>query len=89
MSAQNSRVPLIYSDEAGQLQEVPVGDQIVVPDMGIRVGVLTATVFSNNNNITGALQLGTTGVNYFHVGAVTVGTGATITVGAGVTYRVV
>lgn len=89
MSAQGSRVPLIYSDEAGQLQEVPVGDQIIVPDMGMRVGVLTASVFANNNNITSILQLTTTGVNYFHVGAVTVASGATIAVGSGVTYRVV
>lgn len=89
MSAQGSRVPLIYSDEAGQLQEVPVGDQIIVPDMGLKVGVLTATVFANVHTVDEILSLQDTTSNYFHVGTVQVSAGATILVGAGATYRVV
>jgi len=89
MSTQGNRIPLIYSDESGQLQEVPVGDSMVAPDMGLRVGVLTATVFSNINSIDGLLSVNQTGANFFHVGAVTVSSGSTIAVSAGCTYRVV
>lgn len=89
MSQLNQRIPLIYSDEAGQLQEVPVGDRIVAPDMDISVGIVTAKMYSNINNITTVIQLTDTTVNYFNVGDVNVAVGATIIVGAGVTYRVV
>lgn len=89
MSQLNQRIPLIFSDEAGQLQEVPVGDRIVAPDMDISVGIITAKMYSNINNITTVIQLTDSNVNYFNVGDVNVAAGATIMVGAGVTYRVV
>jgi|APGre2960657468_1045069.scaffolds.fasta_scaffold540517_1 hypothetical protein len=89
MSQLNQRIPLIYSDEAGQLQEVPVGDRIVAPDMDISVGIVTAKMYSNINNITTVIQLTDTTVNYFNVGDVNVAVGGTIIVGAGVSYRVV
>lgn len=89
MSTQNNRIPLIYSDEAGQLQEVPIGDRIVAPDMDISVGIVTAECFSNVNEIDYVLELSDANNNYFHVGEVRVAAGATIQVGVGVSYRVV
>jgi hypothetical protein len=89
MSSQFNRIPLIYSDEAGQLQEIPIGDTIDAPDVGMNVGIHTAVIFSHKGQIDETLFLTVNTNNYFHVGPVTVGSGATIVVGAGVTYRIV
>jgi hypothetical protein len=89
MSSQFNRIPLIYSDEAGQLQEAQFGEIIDAPDLGMNVGITTAVIFSNKKTIDGPLLLQISDTTYFHVGPVTVGTGVTVIVGAGATYRVV
>ena len=89
MSTQFSRAPLIYSNAAGQLQEIPVDDTFDCPTVGYNVGIATAKILANKREVTDVLNLTMTENNYFHVGPVTVGAAGTIIVGSGVSYRVV
>ena len=76
------RIPIIYNDNAGQLQEIALSD-------AASVGIISARVYSSANFITDeAVSMASTNFNYFTVGPIVVGTGATITVGAGVSYTV-
>lgn len=76
------RSPLIFNPSAGQLQEVVLTDEV-------SVGILTARVLSNPNIITNELvSVANSYHNYANIGPFTVGTGATVVVGAGVSYTV-
>lgn len=76
------RAPLIYNSSANQIQEVSLSDEV-------SVGILTATVFSNQKTVTQTVSMGNSSFNYMMVGPVTVGSGATIFVGAGVSFVIV
>lgn len=75
------RAPLIYNSSANQIQEVSLSDEV-------SVGILTATVFSTANVVNQTVSLANSSFNYAMIGPVTVGSGATIFVGAGVSYVV-
>ena len=76
------RIPLIYNGSAGQIQEVLATDEL-------NVGFVSATVYSNARQFDTSVSLANSSFNYLHVGPLTVGSGATIFVGAGVSYVVV
>lgn len=78
----SEKVPLIYNPSANQIQEVSLSDEV-------SVGILSATVFSNPNTFTNqTVSLANSAFNYMMLGPVAVGAGATIIVGAGVSYVV-
>lgn len=76
------RIPLVYNSSSGQIQEVSASDEV-------NVGIISATVISNPNVIISSINLTNTSFNYVQVGPITVGVGATIAVGAGVSYTVI
>lgn len=76
------RAPLIYNSSANQIQEVSLSDEV-------SVGILTATVFSNVRTVTQSVSMANSSFNYMMVGPTTVSTGATVFVGAGVSFVIV
>jgi hypothetical protein len=84
-----NRFPLIYNTSAEQLQELPSGDSLDLTGSTLNTGIMSATCYSNLNNVTSSITLDNTSYNYMQAGPVTVGTGATIAVGAGVSYVVI
>ena len=76
------RIPLIYNQNSNQIQEVTLTDET-------SVGILTARMISNPNIITNE-QISITNPlhNYGQFGPFTIGVGATVVVGAGVSYVV-
>jgi hypothetical protein len=76
------RIPLIYNQNSNQIQEVTLSDET-------SVGILTARMISNPNIITNE-QISITNAqhNYGQFGPFTIGVGATVVVGAGVSYVV-
>jgi hypothetical protein len=78
----SERIPVVYNDNAGQLQEISLSD-------AASVGLMSARAYSSLNFITNeAIVLASTSFNYFSVGPVVLGAGGTVTVGAGVSYAV-
>lgn len=76
------RIPLIYNQTSNQIQEVTLSDET-------SVGILTARMISNPNIITNELINITNPLhNYAQFGPFTIGVGATVVVGAGVSYVV-
>jgi|TARA_B100000085_G_scaffold177211_1_gene161487 hypothetical protein len=75
------RIPLVYNSNSGTIEEVATSDEV-------NVGIITANMLSNPNVISSSIELSNTNFNYAQFGPVTVGSGATITVGAGVSYSV-
>jgi|TARA_X000001036_G_scaffold216417_1_gene202563 hypothetical protein len=75
------RNPLIYNDNAGQLQEVSVDDQI-------NVGIVSAVAFSNVQTVVSPVSLANTSYNYAMFGPIAVSGVGTISVATGVTYAV-
>jgi hypothetical protein len=76
------RIPLIYNPSANQIQETGLTDEV-------SVGILTAVVFSNLVVIPTTVSLANSSYNYMMTGPVTVGTGATVSVGVGVSFLVI
>ena len=76
------RAPLIYNPSANQIQEVSLSDEV-------SVGILTATVFSNLKTVNQSVSMGNSSYNYMMAGPITVGVGATIFVGAGVSFVII
>lgn len=73
------RIPLIFNPSANQIQEVSLADET-------SVGILTAIAISNSKTVTSTVSLANSAFNYAMIGPVAVGVGATIIVGAGVTF---
>ncbi len=74
------RVPLIYNPSANQIQESSLNDEV-------SVGILSVRVISNPNFYTTEIvSMANSSFNYGMFGPVTIGTGATISVGAGVSF---
>jgi len=79
----SERIPVIYNENAGQLQEISLSD-------AASVGLISARAYSTINFITQeTVSLASTNFNYFTIGPVVLGVGGTVTVGAGVSYVVV
>jgi len=83
------RIPLIFNTSVDQIQEVPTGDQLVIPDVDCRVGLVTAEIYSSKVVFEGTRSLTNTNFSYFQVGDIQVAAGSTIVVGAGVSYFVI
>ena len=84
-----ARYPLIYNNSAEQIQEIPDGDELNLSGADIGVGIVSATAFANKNLFTSSVSFANTALNYAQVGPVAVGAGATISVGAGISYVVI
>ena len=84
-----ARFPLIFNASAQQIQEIPDGDELNLDGADIAVGVVSATAFANKQVFTSTVSFANTALNYANIGPVSVGVGATISVGAGISYVVV
>ena len=83
------RIPLIINTSVDQIQEVPTGDALVLPDVDCRVGLVTAEIYSSKVVFDSGLRaLSNANYSYFQVGDIQVAAGSTILVGAGVSYIV-
>jgi hypothetical protein len=77
------RIPVIYNQSANQLQEVILTDEV-------SVGIFTARMLSNPNIITNELvSIANSYHNYANFGPFTIGAGATVVVGLGVSYSII
>ena len=83
------RVPLIYNTTAEQIQERSPSDGLDLSGSQLLTGIMSATAYSTADTVSSSLTLDNTSYNYMQVGPVTVGVGATIAVGSGVSYVVV
>ena len=83
-----ARYPLIYNNTAEQIQEIPDGDELNLSGADIGVGIVSATAFANKSLFTSSVSFANTALNYAQIGPVAVGVGATISVGAGISYVV-
>tara|TARA_R100000008_G_C3480777_1_gene113736 strand:- start:337 stop:597 length:261 start_codon:yes stop_codon:yes gene_type:complete len=83
------RVPLIYNTTAEQIQELSTSDGLDLSGSQLLTGIMSATAYSTADTVSSSLTLDNTSYNYMQVGPVTVGVGATIAVGSGVSYVVV
>lgn len=84
-----NRVPLIYNTSAQQIQELPSGDSIDFTGSQLNTGIMSATAYSTPDTVTSSVTLDNANYNYMMVGPVSVGIGATIAVGVGVSYVVI
>jgi len=84
-----NRVPLIFNTAAQQIQELPVGDDLDLSGAQLNTGIMSATAYSTPDSVSASVTLDNPDYNYMMVGPVTVGVGATIAVGVGVSYVVV
>lgn len=83
------RVPLIFNTTAQQIQELPSGDSIDLTGSQLNTGIMSATAYSTPDTVTSSVTLDNADYNYMMVGPVSVGVGATIAVGVGVSYVVI
>jgi len=83
------RVPLIFNTGSNQIEELPVGDGVDFSGSSLNAGIVSATAYSTPDIVNSSIDLDNSEYNYMMVGPITVGVGATITVGAGVSYVVV
>jgi hypothetical protein len=83
------RVPLIYNTSAQQIQELPIGDGLDLTGSQLNTGIMSATAYSTPDTVTSSVLLDNPDYNYMMIGPVSVGVGATIAVGVGVSYVVV
>ena len=84
-----NRVPLIFNTSAQQIQELPAGDGLDLSGSQLNTGIMSATAYSNKETITASITLDNPDYNYMQVGPITVGVGATVAVGVGVSYIVI
>ena len=76
------RPPIVYDPSGGNIEEVPLSDQV-------SVGVISARAFSTINWVKDEMiSLASTNFSYLSVGPGSLGAGGTITVGAGCSYVV-
>jgi len=83
------RVPLIFNTSAQQIQELPAGDGLDLSGSRLNTGIMSATAYSNKETITASITLDNPDYNYMQIGPITVGVGATVAVGVGVSYIVI
>ena len=83
------RVPLIFNTAAQQIQELPVGDSVDLTGTQLNTGIMSATAYSTPDTVTSSIVLDNPDYNYMMVGPITVGVGATVAVGVGVSYVVI
>ncbi len=83
------RVPLIFNTSAQQIQEPIKLNGLDLSGSQLNTGIMSATAYSNKDTVTSSITFDNTSYNYMQVGPVTVGVGATIAVGSGVSYVVV
>lgn len=83
------RVPLIFNTSAQQIQELPAGDGLDLSGSRLNAGIMSATAYSNKESITASITLDNVDYNYMQIGPITVGVGATVAVGVGVSYIVI
>lgn len=83
------RVPLIFNTSTEQIQELPSGDSLDLSGSQLNTGIMSATAYSNKDTVTASITFDNTEYNYMQVGPITVGVGATIAVGSGVSYVVI
>lgn len=84
-----NRVPLIFNTSAQQIQELPVGDDLDLSGAQLNTGIMSATAYSTRDSVTESVVFDNPDYNYLQVGPITVGVGATVAVGVGVSYVVV
>lgn len=84
-----NRVPLIYNTSAQQIQELPEGDGLDLSGSQLNTGIMSATAYSTPDTVSSSITLDNPNYNYMQVGPITVGVGATIAVGVGVSYVVI
>ena len=84
-----NRVPLIFNSSAEQIQELGTGDALDLSGTQLNTGIMSATAYSNKDTVSSSLTLDNTDYNYMQVGPIAVSVGATIAVGAGVSYVVI
>ena len=83
------RFPLIYNTSVEQIQELPSGDGLDLSGATLNTGIMSSTAYSTPDTVSSSVTLDNTSYNYMQVGPVSVGAGATIAVGAGVSYVVI
>tara|TARA_R100000005_G_C4970883_1_gene183940 strand:+ start:630 stop:890 length:261 start_codon:yes stop_codon:yes gene_type:complete len=83
------RVPLIFNTTAQQIQELGSSDGLDLSGSQLNTGIVSATAFSNKDTVTSSITFDNPDYNYAQVGPITVGVGATIAVGSGVSYVVI
>tara|TARA_R110000822_G_scaffold218063_2_gene352524 strand:+ start:949 stop:1209 length:261 start_codon:yes stop_codon:yes gene_type:complete len=83
------RVPLIFNTTAQQIQELGSGDGLDLSGSQLNTGIMSATAYSTPDSVTSSITLDNPDYNYMQVGPITVGVGATIAVGSGVSYVVI
>jgi hypothetical protein len=83
------RVPLIYNTSAQQIQELPIGDGLDLTGSPLNTGIMSATAYSTKDNVISSVTLDNPDYNYMMIGPVSVGVGATIAIGVGVSYVVI
>lgn len=83
------RVPLIFNTSANQIQELGSGDGLDLTGSKLNTGIMSATAYSTPDNVTVSILLDNPDYNYMMVGPVSVGIGATVAVGVGVSYVVI
>ena len=83
------RIPLIFNPDAAQLQELGSGDGLDLTGTTLNTGIMSATAYSNPDSVNTSITLDNPDYNYMQVGPITVGVGATVAVGSGVSYVVI
>lgn len=83
------RIPLIFNTTAQQIQELGSGDGLDLSGSQLNTGIMSATAYSTPDSVTSSITLDNPDYNYMQVGPITVGVGATIAVGSGVSYVVI
>ena len=83
------RIPLIFNPDAQQIQEIGSGEGLDLSGTTINTGIMSATAYSNPDTVNTSITLDNPDFNYMQVGPVTVGIGATVAVGSGVSYVVI
>ena len=84
-----NRVPLIYNTSAQQIQELPEGDGIDLTGSQLNTGIMSATAYSTPDTVSSSITLDNPNYNYMQIGPITVGIGATVAIGIGVSYVVI
>ena len=83
------RVPLIFNTSTEQIQELPSGDSLDLSGSQLNTGIMSATAYSNKDTVASSIIFDNTEYTYMQIGPVAVSIGATIAVGAGVSYVVI
>ncbi len=83
------RIPLIFNPDAQQIQEIGTSDGLDLSGTTLNTGIMSATAFSNPDAVNSSITLDNPDFNYMQVGPVTVGVGATVAVGSGVSYVII